>query len=168
MTLRSRVPSGYVGVAVVALLATVIVGIFIGATAGSLAAGPTLVVTDGDGEEIITTPVDEDTEIVIEYTHSVEKTLVRDVYVPGDGTLVMTRMEFSSFGAGLPSQAEVIVREGRYVYHPPRTEYETLRVMTGTIADHDLIVGDERYDIASLTDGGPVELTIEQRTRTLL
>jgi len=37
--------------------------------------------------------------------------------------------------------------------------------MTGPIADHDLIVGDERYDIAALTDGGSVELTIQERTR---
>ena len=37
--------------------------------------------------------------------------------------------------------------------------------MTGPIADHDLIVGDDRYDIAGLTDGGSVELTITHRTR---
>ena len=126
----------------------------------------TLVVTDETGEEIVVTPVGPDTEIVIEYTHSVERTLVRDVYVAENGTLVMIRMEFSSFGAGLPSEADVVVDEGRYVYHPPRTEYETLRVMTGPIADHDLVVGDDRYDLAGITDGGPVELTVAERARS--
>jgi len=125
---------------------------------------PTVVVTDSNGEELVAAPVGGDEEVVLEYTHSVERTLVRDVYVHEDGRLVMVRMEFSSFGAGLPSEADVVVRDGRYVYHPPRTEYETLRVMTGSIADHDLIVGDDRYDIAALSNGGAVELTIETRS----
>ncbi|RAW44288.1 DUF1850 domain-containing protein [Halorubrum sp. 48-1-W] len=132
----------------------------------STATGPTLVVTAEDGERIVVTPVDEDTEVVVEYTHSVEQTLVRDVYVPEDGQLVMTRMEFSSFGAGLPAQADVTVRDGRFVYRPPRSEHETLRVETGTVADHDLVVGDERYDIATLADGGSIELTVRERWRT--
>jgi len=123
----------------------------------------TLVVTDENGSEILTTPVENDTEIVIEYTHSVEKTLVSDVYVPSDRGLVMTRMEFSSFGAGLPSQAAVTERDGRYVYHPPPVEYETLHLKTGEVADHDLIVGGERYDLADMSRNGAVELTVERR-----
>ena len=125
----------------------------------------TVVVTDGDGEELVVSPVADRTEIVLEYTHSVEKTLVRDVYVAADGRLVSVRMEFSSFGAGLPSQADVTQRDGRYVYEPPQVEYETLRVKTGVIADHDLIVGDTRYDIAALAEGGAVEITVQQRRR---
>ncbi|WP_241154903.1 DUF1850 domain-containing protein [Halorubrum sp. CSM-61] len=129
----------------------------------AVAGGPTLVVTDESGTELVTAPVSDDTEIAIEYTHSVEKTTVRDVYVPRDGELVMTRMEFSSFGAGLPSQADVTERDGRYVFEPPSESHETLHLKTGHVADHDLIVGDERYDIAGMTDGGAVELTVERR-----
>lgn len=129
------------------------------------ATGPTLVVTAEDGEELVVTPVGDDTEVVVEYTHSVERTLVRDVYVPDDGRLVMIRTEFSSFGAGLPAQADVTVRDGRFVYRPPRSEYETLRVKTGEIADHDIVVSGERYDIATLADGGSIELTVQERRR---
>ncbi|GAB7008403.1 DUF1850 domain-containing protein [Halorubrum trueperi] len=131
--------------------------------ADTVAGDQTLVVTDENGTELLTAPVDGETEIVIEYTHSVEKTLVRDVYVPSGGALVMTRMEFSSFGAGLPSRADVTVVDGRYVYHPPSGEYPTLHLKTGAVADHDLLIGDDRYDIAAMSDNGAVELTVERR-----
>ena len=137
--------------------------------AGSFVAPPaadsqTLVVTDEDGAELLATPVDDGTEVVIEYTHSVEKTTVRDVYEPSDGGLVATRMEFSSFGAGLPSSADVTERDGRYVYRPPATTFEPLRLKTGPIADHDLIVGGDRYDISAMSGNGAVELTVERRS----
>jgi len=129
----------------------------------TVAGDPTLVVTDENGTELVTAPVSDETEVVIEYMHSVEKTTVRDVYVPRDGELVMTRMEFSSFGAGLPAQADVTVQDGQYIYVPPSESYAPLHLKTGTVADHDLIVGSERYDIAAMSDGGAVELTVERR-----
>ncbi len=162
MPVGSRAPTAVVGAAVL-LLATASVVFVLGGGVDYAAGEPTLVVTDGDGTELIATPIADD-EIVLEYTHSVEQTLVRDVYVHEEGRLVMTRMEFSSFGAGLPSGADVVVRDGRYVYDPPHAEYETLRVMTGSTADHDLLIGGDRYDIATMSDGGAVELRIVNRT----
>ncbi len=123
----------------------------------------TLVVTDSSDSELLSTPVDDGSEVVIEYTHSVEQTLVRDIYTVKDGELIMTRMEFSSFGAGLPAQAEVTTENGRYVYEPPATRYETLRITTGSIADHDLVVDGERYDLAAMAEGTTVELRIQER-----
>lgn len=149
------------GAAVLALLA-ILAGVALGG-ADPGTGERTLVVTDDDGAELLAAPVGDETEIAIEYTHSVEKTLVCDVYVASDDGLVMTRMEFSSFGAGLPSQADVTERDGRYVYDPPSTTYETLHLKTGSVADHDLIVGGERYDIAAMSDDGAVELTVERR-----
>ncbi|MFO7833128.1 MAG: DUF1850 domain-containing protein [Halohasta sp.] len=133
--------------------------------AGGATASQSLVVTDSTDTELLSTTVEEESEIVVEYTHSVEKTPVRDVYVVEDGALVNTRMEFSSFGAGLPAQAAVTVENGRYVYEPPRHRYDPLRVTTGSVADHDLIVDGERYDIAAIADGDTVELRL---TRTLI
>lgn len=168
MALRSRGRLVRGGAALVVALAVLISIAFAVGAADTVAGEQTLVVTDENGTELLTTPVDDETEVVVEYTHSVEKTLVRDVYVPDGETLVMERMEFSSFGAGLPSKAEVTVSDGRYVYDPPSDEYSTLHLKTGGVADHDLIVGDERYDIAAMSDNGAVELTIERRLRTRL
>lgn len=151
--------------AVAVAVAVVLAGSVAAVVATGAATDTVLVVTDADDEELLVTPVDGDTEIAVEYTHSVEKTLVRDVYVAEDGRLVMTRMEFSSFGAGLPSTVDVTEVDGRYVYDPPPTAYDPLRITTGPVADHDLVVGDERYDLADLADGGTVELRVETRFR---
>lgn len=124
--------------------------------------GQTLVVATS-GSELLSTPVDEGSTVVIEYTHSVERTLVRDIYTVENGVLVMTRMEFSSFGAGLPAQAEVTVENGRYVYEPPATRYDPLRITTGSIADHDMVVDGQRYDLAAMAEQNTVELRIQER-----
>jgi hypothetical protein len=147
-------------VTLVAVLAVLAAAAFVAAPA---VGSQTLVVTDDNGTELLATPVDDETEVAIVYTHSVEKTTVRDVYVPSDDGLVATRMEFSSFGAGLPSGANVTERDGRYVYRPPATTFKTLRVKTGPIADHDLLVGGDRYDLSAMSGDGAVELTVERR-----
>jgi len=152
-----------IGLLVAVAVVVSAVGVAGDAGVGALGGDRTLVVTHENGTELIATQVDADTEIVIEYTHSVEKTTVRDVYVPTADALRMTRMEFSSFGAGLPSQADVTERDGRYVYYPPSSEYRTLHLKTGDVAGHDLIVGGERYDISGLSGGGAVELTVDRR-----
>jgi hypothetical protein len=124
-----------------------------------------LVVDDEGGDALLVTPVEEGTEITVEYTHSVEKTLVSDVYAVDDGRLLMTRMEFSSYGAGLPSSVPVTEVDGRYVYYPPERHYDPLRVTTGYVADHDLVVGEQRYELVDIADGGTVELSVETRLK---
>lgn len=133
------------------------------ALVASAAGGTVLVVTDADGEELVVHPVDDGTEVDLEYTHSVEKTLVTDVYVVRDRALVTERMEFSSYGAGLPSEAEVTRRDGRFVYDPPEQRTERLSVKTGHVAGHELVVDGERYALADRADGGTVYLTVERR-----
>lgn len=153
-----------------AWLGVVVAALVVAGTAGVVATGAVddvLVVTAEDGERLLTTPVDDGTEVTVEYTHSVEKTLVSDVYAVRDGRLVMTRMEFSSYGAGLPSTVPVEERDGRFVYRPSDRSYATLRVATGDVAGHVLVVGGTRYDLVGLAEGGTVELRVEPRTEVL-
>lgn len=125
----------------------------------------TLVVTDDSGVELLEIDVEPGSEVAIEYTHSVEQTPVTDVYTVSDGALVDDRMLFSSFGAGLPSEADVTREGDRYVHRPPAQRHDPLIITTGPLADHSLLVDGERYDLAGLADGGTVELRIEhQRT----
>ncbi|MEF8915754.1 DUF1850 domain-containing protein [Natronomonas sp.] len=151
------------------LVAVTLTAVCIGAVAAAgtgAATEPVLVVTDDDGEELLVTPVEAGTEVTVVYTHSVEKTPVYDVYEVRNGTLVMTRMEFSSYGAGLPSTVPVTEKRGRYVYYPPERSYDPLRVTTGFVANHDLVVGDDQYDLAERADGGTVEIRVETRLNT--
>lgn len=122
-----------------------------------------LVVVGDDGSDLVAVPVDDGDQVALEYTHSVERTLVTDVYVVDDGALVDDRMLFSSFGAGLPSHAEVTRDGDRYVYEPPEQRHDPLVVSTGHIAGHELVVDGDRYDLAGRADGATVSIRIESR-----
>lgn len=144
------------------ILAAVLVLVGI-AAAGGGATTPVLVVTDDDGSELLAVPVTEGSQVGVEYTHSVEKTLVTDVYVVDDGALAGDRMAFSSYGAGLPSEAAVNRTDGRYVTDLDGQRHETLRVSTGPVARQELIVDGDRHDLYGLAEGGSVRLRIEYR-----
>ncbi|WP_017343880.1 DUF1850 domain-containing protein [Halorubrum sp. T3] len=142
------------------------------ALAGVALAAPTgqvLVVEDIDtGEHYITQPVDNGSTVALEYTHSVEKTPVYDEYrVEGD-SLVNTRMEFQSYGWGLPSGVNVTNVNGTFVYDPPGPimTLETLSVSPGRIANHSLIVEDQQYDLVAETNATDVRIRVEHRTLT--
>jgi len=97
--------------------------------------------------------------------HSVEKSRVYDEYRVSGQTLVNTRMEFESYGWGLPARVNVTNVNGTLVYEPeePITELQTLSVSPGRIANHTLIVDDERYDLVAETNANDVRLHIERR-----
>lgn len=122
-----------------------------------------VVVTDDTGDTLLTEPVGDDDQIVLEYTHSVEKTTVQDVYVVQDGGLALTAMEFSSYGAGLPSTAPVNMTDSNtFIYDITVEEPGPVRVSTGEIADHDLIVAEERFDLADRADNETVIIRVER------
>lgn len=131
---------------------------------GSDAANATLVVADADSDDrLLEVPVDEDEEIVLTYTHSVEKTDVEDVYVAEDGELRMDRTVFSSYGAGLPSEAPVDRTEDGFVVSVDHT-FEEIHVTTGWVAGHELLVGEEAYDLVDRSNGSTVVLSVEERS----
>lgn len=143
-------------------LVTVVVVLLGTVAAVSLGTQPMLVVADEEGETLLSIPVETGDTVVLEYTHSVEKTTVRDVYTVRHEGIVLTRMEFSSYGAGLPSNAPVErTDEGTFVYEPPGMEPGELLVSTGEIAGHELLLDDRRYDLVEHADGGTVVLSVE-------
>lgn len=150
--------------AVAAALLLVVAGV-----AAAVPAGTVLVVEDIDsGERYITHPVENGSVVGLEYTHSVEKSRVYDEYrVEGD-TLVNTRMEFESYGWGLPSRVNVTNVNGTLVYDPPEpiVTLETLSVSPGRIANHTLIIDDARYDLVAQTNARDVRIHVERRTLT--
>lgn len=118
-----------------------------------------LVVEDAEtGRTLLGLPVENGTTVSLNYTHSVEKTRVVDTYEVRGDRLVMTRMEFSSFGAGLPSRADVHrTDEGTYAFDPPGA-YEELYVKPGQVAGHRLKVGDRSFDLVELSNASTVRL----------
>lgn len=139
------------------------------AFAAAAPTGQVLVVEDQHtGEQYITQPVDDGTVVGLEYMHSVEKTRVYDVYrVEGD-TLVNTRMEFESYGWGLPARVNVTNVNGTFIYEPPEpiTELQSLSVSPGRVAGHTLTVGNHSYDLVAATNANDVRIHIERRELT--
>lgn len=133
------------------------------ATTGT--ASYTVVIEDAQtGEPLLEQPVDDGTEITLAYTHSVEKTPVRDVYVVDGTELRMVRTEFHSHGAGLPTSSDIERTDDGFVLELDDS-YEEIVVAPGSIAGHELFIGDERYDLVALADGSVV---ISLTDRTLL
>lgn len=164
---RTRIPRRRVAAFLVAG-ALVLGGIFVGA-AIETATGQVLVVEDVEtGERYIAQPVDDGSTVALEYMHSVEKSRVYDEYRVEGMTLVNTRMEFESYGWGLPASANVTNENGTLVYDPkgPITELEKLLVSPGKIAGHTLIVDSRRYDLVAETNASDVRIHIERRSLT--
>jgi hypothetical protein len=146
-------------IVVIALVALLAFG-----TASAVPAQRVLVVEDTvTGETYLTTPVENGTTVALEYEHSVEKTRVYDGYTVRGDQLVMTRMEFESYGWGLPSGANVTRENGTLVYDPPGS-YARITVAPGDVAGHTLHVGDGRYDLVAMTDDRSVDIRIERRS----
>ena len=155
---RALAALGAVAIAAVVVLAGV---------AAAVPTGQVLVVEDVDtGEHYVTQPVANGSTVGLEYMHSVEKTRVYDEYRIEGRTLVNTRMEFESYGWGLPARVNVTNVNGTLVYDPPEpiTELETLSVSPGRIANHTLIVEDQQYDLVAETNANDVRIHIEKRT----
>lgn len=154
------------GVPLLVAAALVVAGVVVGAAA-TPPTGQVLVVEDAEtGEHYVTHSVDDGSTVALEYMHSVEKSRVYDEYRVDGDSLVNTRMEFESYGWGLPSGANVTNRNGTLVYEPdePITELETLLVSPGRIAGHTLIVDGRQYDLVSETDARDVRIHVERRT----
>lgn len=123
-----------------------------------------LAVDDAEtGERYLTVPVTDGTVVALEYTHSVERSRVYEAYTVQNDRLEMTRMEFESYGWGLPSDANVTRENGTFVYDPPGS-LARLTVAPGRIAGHNLHVGDETYDLVARTDARSVDVHVTRRS----
>jgi hypothetical protein len=150
--------------AVRALLVATAVAVAVTAAAAALPAGSALVVEDASsGDQLLATSVSDGTPVVLTYNHSVEKTPVHDVYVVRNDSLVMTRMEFQSYGWGLPARANVTRTNGTFSFDPGGS-YEELYVKPGRTADHRLRVGNRSYDLVELSDAEGVRLHLTDRS----
>jgi hypothetical protein len=146
------------------LIVVLALGAAVTAVAAATPAGSALVVADASsGEQLLANPISDGTPVVLTYSHSVEKTPVHDVYAVRNDSLVMTRMEFQSYGWGLPARANISRENGSFSFDP-QGRYEELYVKPGRTADHRLRVGNRSYDLVALSDAEGVRLHITERS----
>jgi hypothetical protein len=143
---------------------TLVVAVLVTGVAAAVPSGQTLVVERVDtGEVVISQPVQQGDTVALVYTHSVEKSRVYDGYTVRDDYLEMTRMEFESYGWGLPADANATEEDGVLVYDPPGTA-EELYVKPGRIAGHRLVVADREYDLVERADAESVRIHLRERS----
>lgn len=111
-------------------------------------------------DRLLAAPVENGTLVALEYTHSVEKTRVLDAYEVRGDRLVMVRMEFESYGAGLPSRADVNrTANGSFAFDPAGS-FAELYVKPGRVAGHVLHVGNRSVDLVSRSNATTVRLHV--------
>ncbi|SFS11941.1 hypothetical protein SAMN05216559_3978 [Halomicrobium zhouii] len=164
---RTGAVLGACGVLVIVVAAGALGAAGVGSAVSGALDGPaerTLVVADVEtGERYLSTPVENGTTVALEYTHSVEKSRVYDEYTVRGDRLEMTRMEFESYGWGLPADANVTLENGTFVYDPDGNVSE-LTVKPGRVAGHRLHVGDRTYDLVNRTDARSVRIHVTNRS----
>lgn len=148
---------------IVAVVLTVSIGVV---TAGPFAiASQEIVVETTDGEQLIVEPVFDDTEIELRYTHSVERSLVVERYVVNESELVNTEIVFSSYGAGLPAQANVTRTDDGQFRAEPNIHLKELYIQPGSsIADHKLEINGNIYELSAHSEGKTVRIYVVDRT----
>ncbi|WP_224333422.1 DUF1850 domain-containing protein [Haloprofundus halobius] len=149
-----------------ALASVVVLALVLAGGAAAVQSERVLVVEDAEtGERLLATPVENGTTVTLAYNHSVEGSPVRDVYAVRGDELVMTRMEFASYGWGFPAQANVTRENGSFVYRPDDVRLSELHVSPGGVAEHRLHVDDKTYDLVARSDGETVRVHLEHRTK---
>lgn len=149
-------------------------GLTVAVAGGLLCApmGPGIELVDGrSGSSLFCSHVEVGREVVLSFTHSVNRRPVYDTLRVERDRLVIVRSRFDAFGAGMPeaTTAEGTLRTGpdgwlEWTINRPVPEI-TLRV--GWVADHHLEVGARRLRLADLAEpGSPV--TIRTRSVRLL
>nr|WP_188876903.1 DUF1850 domain-containing protein [Halarchaeum solikamskense] len=147
------------------LAAVVVVALLATATASAVPAGKQLTVTDQEtGEVVIQTPVHENSTVALHYTHSVQKSPVVDQYTVRGHTLVYTRMEFESYGWGLPSRSDVREVNGTFVLADPDWQGREIHVKPGRVAGHRLVVDDRTYDLVERSNARAVTIRVTDRS----
>lgn len=103
------------------------------------------------------------------YTHSVERTDVRENYRIEAGKIILTETYFSSYGAGLPATTKddfEITEDGFHIYNIDR-EFEEVIYRSGKkLANHRLLIGEKEYRLSDFNRPGQlIRFTVEKLPR---
>lgn len=100
----------------------------------------------------------------LSWTHSVEKTLWREVWVVGEGRLDLVEASVEGAGAGIAVPDDAILRDGRWTYRPdlpPLTEL-VLAASGATVSPWRLCLSDGSCQQIGAEAGEPVRLWVAE------
>lgn len=108
---------------------------------------PVLVLESGNTTRVY--PLGEGETFAIRYIHSVNKSPVVDTIAREQDQLVVKSSLFQAYGAGIPSDADQIgdlarLTEDGFLMEGIDAAHDEIALITGTISDHHLLLGDGR------------------------
>ncbi len=118
-----------------------------------------LLITDSDSGKILfcEKAADEET-FSIAFVHSVNKSLVEDVYLIRDGSIMLSSSFFTAFGAGMPTAAGAdqtfCTDDGMMHISGYDWPLEDLRYSVGRNANHTLKLRDQTIPLNTLAEPG--------------
>jgi len=109
-------------------------------------------------KESIEIPVQTGDAVILQFIHSFDKMPVKETMVVTlDGMLELKEAEFTKLGAGYdtaPVSGDYRVENGEIHITDMNIRYPKIPLRIGTIALHQLVVGNKRYDLTSLFGAG--------------
>lgn len=104
----------------------------------------------------------------VEFVHSVNQSPVIDVFAVQGERLKAVKTIYTSLGAGvqselMPGETLSYDEDGRMVISGFQQEFESLNLIVGTVSDHVLTIGNQRYSLRDLCGRNTaVTLTIQR------
>lgn len=115
-----------------------------------------LIVFSSDETVIETKPVlGYSAEIELRYIHSVAKTPVFEYFSINEGSFLLNKTVFESFGAGLPLDGGEFKKEnGKFVREGQNMEIEELLIRVSRTKGQEIVVTGEIFDLQDLLEPG--------------
>ena len=117
----------------------------------------TLVVRNAEtGEVYARYDCPDGTRFEVDFTHSVNKSPVIDVFEAADGIIRVVEARYYTFGAGMPTEADQptwkfsYADDGAIVVTGITYTYDSLNYIVGTVHDHYLTIHGERINLRKL------------------
>lgn len=116
-------------------------------------------IDDHSGEPLHRVPINESEEFAVSFIHSVNISPVTEIFQILGGRIVLTALEFDTFGAGMPTELE----PGQTLLHLPGGDMriegfsrviDGLRYTPGSTTEHTLHVGTQRIPLDTLGHPG--------------
>ncbi|MCL2842690.1 MAG: DUF1850 domain-containing protein [Oscillospiraceae bacterium] len=136
---------------------------------------PYLVLSHAEAAQVLyIAPLSEGEGFSVNHIHSLNQSPVTEIYVLRDGQIMLTAMEFETFGAGMPA----VLEPGQTLIRPEtggmridgfERRIPDLRYLIGYAAEHTLHIANQTVPLDTLADAGqsvqftPRQLNLWQR-----
>lgn len=133
-----------------------------------LISSPYLVLTNAHNSNVLKVAPMENSVFSVSYIHSVNQSLVEEIYTVTGRTIVLTTLEFETFGAGMPTELEygqelIRLDNGRMRIENFNRTINDLIYMVGYTAHHALNINGNTTPLTKLAESGqPIRFTVRR------